>query len=145
MADNQSGIALDGNKAVLENINGRVIKFIIAISVSIVLIVEERISDMPEKIKEKNMEIKIITSTPRNPDANLTPRIYAKNIIIADWSAPWIEAESVFPKGMDALFIGAARSLSRYPILLSQIMLVPAKIPLKRDVIIIIPGVIKER
>ncbi len=84
MAESQSGMALEGNKAVLENISGSVIKFIIAISVSMVLMVEERIRDIPEKINEKNIEIKIITSTPRNPDANLTPRIYAKRIIIAD-------------------------------------------------------------
>jgi hypothetical protein len=138
---------LVGKNALLANIRGRVIKFMTAIGVSILvdlIVIAMNIEDKPTHIRNR------IANTPNMKSGlklapNWRPNARAITIIMAAWNIDRNVAERTLENTITPLDTGVLRALFRKPRRLSQTTDIPLNAVVKRAVKAIIPTAIKEK
>jgi hypothetical protein len=143
----QSGMMLVGKKALLANISGRVIRFITAIGVSILvdlMVIAMNIEDRPTQIRNR------IANTPSTYTGlklapNWSPNAIAMSIIMPAWNIDRKVAERTLENIITPLDTGVLRALFRKPKRLSQTTDMPLKAVVNSAVKAIIPTAMKEK
>jgi hypothetical protein len=136
-----------GKNALLANIKGRVIRFMTAIGVSILvdlIVIAMKSEDKPTQSRN------IMPNTPSTksglkPDPNWSPKPIAITIMRPAWNIDRKVADRTLENIITPLDTGVLRALFRKPSRLSHTMDIPLNIVVKRAENAIIPTAMKEK